>query len=715
MIPLVASGLAGAALIASVELAALRGGLGLSVAAAFLLLGLGLVCGLVMAAAEFVVNRFTLRRVPAALVRAALAVPPLVLVAAHLFEGGRAATMPGASTSHLWLPAMGYGASVVGILVVTRFAERRNQRLVLGMMLFLFVAAAEYANRTMFRSGYADVHAFLVVCSVVGAALAIYLTADLRAWPMRRVPMARLVGIAALVVCIGFGATLVWGLSGKAERWTVATRGVHTRELARLIRGAVDFDGDGFAAVLGGGDCDDTESAVNPGAVDTPGNGVDEDCDGEDARPASEVAAPVRARQHSYEQALATWRKGDAATQLLARTRGYNVVLVVVDALRADVLDTTADNLRAFPNLHRLAAESRTFRRAFAPASGTDVCMAGLLTGRRDPFVAIDTTMLEALSDAGRVTYAVLPREVLRWAGKTLLTRGLTSYDRLITDGAKRDVGTRSTGAATTARGMAFLDKRGADASKPWLLWLHYFDAHEHHQIEASDKRLAARLAGIAHPGPGAKYRAAVGLVDDEIGQLVAGLRQRKLWDRTVLVVVADHGESVGEDPRLPETHGKFLYNALVHIPLLIRIPGVSPSVIDTPVSLIDLTPTLAELAGATAVPGADGLSLLPHLVDGAPPQLTGHTSPMVLSESDQHGIIVWPHKLLVRPKENLVELYNLDDDFAEKRDLSGAKPALLRRMTRLLKSFPRVKVDRSRKARRQRERLAQPPARRRR
>src|SRR5690606_28205607 len=130
----------------------------------------------------------------------------------------------------------------------------------------------------------------------------------------------------------------------------------------------------------------------------------------------------------------------------------------------------------------------------------------------------------ESLSAAGVHTHAVLPREVLRWAGKTLIQRGLRTHDRVITDPLQLDVGSHATGHQTTARGLAALApahgqtaeqtaeqtagqpahgqpahgqtaEQTAPAHGPRrFVWLHYFDAHEHHQLQLSDRRLRAAL-----------------------------------------------------------------------------------------------------------------------------------------------------------------------------------------------------------------------------
>jgi arylsulfatase A-like enzyme len=330
------------------------------------------------------------------------------------------------------------------------------------------------------------------------------------------------------------------------------------------------------------------------------------------------------------------------------------------------------------------------------------------LTGRINPFMPIEQTIPEALHDSGRTTWAILPSEALRYAGQTLLSRGLDHLDVVVNDrGSKKDVGSYTTSVETADHGIAALTQL-ARAKRPFFLWLHFFDVHEHAQVEATDPRLAEFAGPDALRSKAGRYHALVALTDREIGRFLEELERQGLADKTVVVFFTDHGESLGDDPRLPESHGRFVYNPLVHVPLAFRIPAVEGTALPDAVSLLDMPATVLELL-AIDRPKVDGWSLLP-LITADVATLGPRALP--LHESDQWGVVAWPWKLMVRPRDNLIELYDLANDFDERTDLAERDPDQVRVLKALYAQFPPVKIDRSPAGREERERLARPPGR---
>lgn len=733
-------GLTGAALVAPLELFALgtRDGSVVWVCLS-LVFGLGAAIGCALAVCEWLVARLRPRPIVAAAIRASVGLPVLVPVAAHLFDGAFAQTLPGAAYAPVLVPLLGWAsltlvfwpgnrflqyprADSVGVAPVRALPSFIRRRRTIAALCLVAALGLEWINRNVQRSEYPDLHTLLLVCTCLGLGAGTWLLVA-RPWRFdphaeRRLDIAtsRALVLALLIsavfaVTANLVACLALGLPTSETRWRVATRGMHTRLLVRVARGLIDRDGDGYSPALGGADCNDADAEVHPGAPETPGNAVDEDCDGYVAQ--QDVGRAIAEAERVQQVVTTAWIETAPVQAALAATRRHNVLLISVDALRADVLAPTEANRAAYPNIFELFAGSTLFTRAFAPSAGTDLSLSGILTGRLDPFARVEQTLAEGLAAAGRAGHAVIPSEVLRYAGKTLLTRGLATHDRLVNDAGERDVGSYTTGARTTALGLAFLDRHAATAeAPPFYLWLHYFDVHEHDEIKAGDRDLA-RVLGEPNGRPSRldKYRATVALVDAQIGELTRELRRRALWDTTVIVFVSDHGEGLGEDPRLPDNHGRVLYNALIHVPLAIRVPGQPGRTADDPVSVLDVTPTLLTLAGAGIPAGIHGHSLLPYLLPGAPAGLRAPARPLVLNESEQIGVIAWPYKLMVRPNDNLTELYDLSDDFAEQRDLAASTPRKVGELMQFYYAAPTVNLDRTARGRRLRERAAAEPA----
>ncbi len=680
----------GAAAIGAFDAARL-GSASLALAVLPLFAAMGFLAGVVIATCERLVRgrSWWLH----ALVVSAPALLVFVPVSGSLFQGAYAQTLPLAGVAPLALPPVLWLFSALALALGRRVlkAEDLITRAIVVLALAAVIGGVIWVERHILKTGYPAAH--------LGATLAVIVLTGAMVRVTRRGGMPYL--IAAVVAGLAIGGAIIaciGGLSSPSDRQLLATYGDQTRDLVGVWRKALDFDRDGSSAVLGGGDCDDRDDARYPGAVDKPGDGIDQDCDGKDAVPApiEHVAAAPTA------EALARWRGSPEVASILDRTKGMHLLVISVDALRADLLAPDAADRTDFPAITKLLSESVWFTRAFAPASGTDVSLATFLTGRFDPFQPVAMTLPEALKGSGRQTFAALPKEVQRYAGEALLGRGVDKLVTVHTDWDQADIGDHVSAPATTGEGIKALDALG---DTPGFIWMHYFDVHEHHQIDVPKS-----LRESVQPGTSKKthaYRALLRAIDNEVARLVDELTKRNLIDKTVIVFVSDHGESLGEDPRLLETHGKVVYAPLVRVPIAFHIPGVAPAQRTEQISLVDLAPTLLSLMGVS--PGEmqlDGMDLVPLLL-GAPDPVRPPARAIAIHEELQWSVVEWPHQLIVRPSDNVEELYDLEKDPAQQNNLVTQQPDVVTKLKALYANFPRVVIDRTPNGRSERERLA--------
>jgi hypothetical protein len=204
------------------------------------------------------------------------------------------------------------------------------------------------------------------------------------------------------------------------------------------------------------------------------------------------------------------------------------------------------------------------------------------------------------------------------------------------------------------------------------FLFAHFDDAHAPYN-RAGDKG-----------SPFESYFAEIQLVDQGLAQLMTALRDAGLEKRTVIVFSADHGEAFGEHGT--RYHATTLYDELLRIPLIVHVPGQPPRVVDEPVSLVDIPPTMLDLFGEPTPGVVMGQSLLPFVRGGD--QVISRPIAFESARGLRGFLFRDRLKLIVDMKKHTRELYDLRSDPAERRNRFGELPALSRERLRILEQF---------------------------
>lgn len=414
------------------------------------------------------------------------------------------------------------------------------------------------------------------------------------------------------------------------------------------------------------------------------------------------------------------------------------VLLLVSDTFRADAIrcDTVPPKT---PHLCALADRGATFEQAYSAAPWTIPSAVSILTGRHPTVfsrIAIDSDakvedrnavfyvrdedrlLSETLRERGFSMAAMienelmLPANVLRGFDRVPRSQ-LYSMRRIATKrGPRGELWSRLPSYRAALSSVKFLEGVGAD---PFMLFYWIMDPHAEYQApshllepaRASARGLAQPLSfysGLGHkhdPPRGRRklrdhidsldpaerrllailYAAEVRSVDERIGAVLAALDSSGRSGDTLVVFTSDHGEGFGEHGLF--LHANSLYNELMRVPLLLAGPGIPAGVrIEAPVSHVDLVPTLRDVLGLEPDPRTHGRTLRPLWSGESEP--AGLRTPYLVSPvrlRGQEGLVEAPFKL-IRRDEGSVELYDLRDDPAERRNVAARHPEIVARLT---------------------------------
>jgi len=382
------------------------------------------------------------------------------------------------------------------------------------------------------------------------------------------------------------------------------------------------------------------------------------------------------------------------------RESRLNVIVISIDTLRDDHCSMSGYERPTTPFLEKLASQSTRMQLAYAPTATTAPSHASLFSslypithGVVKNGVPLDPsfeTLAETLGEHGYATAAVVSSYVLN--AKFGFDQGFDDFDDDFDPAGatiERDElgGEAVTGAfdqradAATDKAIALLENLGREAG-PFFLFVHYFDPHAPYVPPPGP--WAARFDS-GQPGDLARavdaYDAEIAFTDDEIGRLLGHLEQADLPGETLVVITSDHGEGLMQHGHM--RHGLQIYEEAVRVPLLFHLPGrvSAGQALDEPVELVDVMPTVLELAGVVAENEIQGRSLAGALAGDAeldpdrPVFLhrrhyeSGWIGEFRVS-GEKFGIRRGPWKYVEGEEGGPGELFNLEDDPAERVNL---------------------------------------------
>jgi arylsulfatase A-like enzyme len=551
--------------------------------------------------------------------------------------------------------------AVLAGVVVFRLARRivallprpRSVPVTVEVGLVMTVSVGAWGASVLLRLDWRALHLGpLIAAAGVGGLQLVWAALRSREWWLR----LRHEAVGALV----FGAlALVSGVATHPSRRALADlreEGFGTPTLTRIALWLGDRDGDGWSSWLGGGDCNDRDPRVHPGAIDIPEDGVDQNCIHGDA-PAPTLYTPPPV-EPGY------------------RLANGNLLLIFIDTLRADRLTP-----RVAPRMTELAARGAWFRRAWTQAPHTPRAWPVLMTSRLPSWIdfgggrtdfsslkASNVTVFEALRDSGVHTAGVASFFYFDIDGVAQGIDDLDNFDVPDPEEAAKDV----TSPRVTARAIARLNALAASGQR-FSLMVHYPDPHASYVPHP----------GLPHQTEEQAYDSEVTFTDRYVGMLLDALAAGPAAESTMVVLFSDHGETFGGKHRRSgqavSRHGYTLYQEELCVPLVFAGPGIAPRVIDTPVGLMDVAPTVLEALSVPRPPSFRGRSLAPALI-GKPlapepiyaEHLLSRTWPrLIRARLDADGRT----KLIDETTDARYEVFDVLDDPDEQRDLVQRDP----------------------------------------
>ena len=348
-----------------------------------------------------------------------------------------------------------------------------------------------------------------------------------------------------------------------------------------------------------------------------------------------------------------------------------NVLLISMDTTRADHLSCYGYNRKTTPNIDALAAEGILCEKATSTAPLTLPAHGSIMTGTIPPYHGVhdnldyqlsedNLTLAEILKKQGFATGAAISSFVLD--SMFNLNQGFDTYNDRFEQ--KYSLGTfdERKGDETTQVTIQWLDEH---KDSPFFYFLHYYDPHSTYVPPEP----------FAKEYPDDLYAGEIAFTDHCIGKVIDKLKELDLYDSTLIIVVGDHGEMLGEHGEM--THAYYIYESAIKVPLIFKVPGRRRAkTIESNVGIIDIVPTVCSLLGIDPPNDLAGIDLSPFFKKGQPPAERGlyceSLYPTMYNANSLLGIVEGRYKYIQTTRP---ELYDLKKDPRESINLVTTQP----------------------------------------
>ena len=425
----------------------------------------------------------------------------------------------------------------------------------------------------------------------------------------------------------------------------------------KLAWWALDFDRDGYSSLLDGGDTSN-EKSINPGRLESIGDGVDNNCVGGELT----------------ERDLDQWKSSHQISRTVPTPQpgGYNIIYFFIDTVRADHLSAYGYGRNTTPNIDRLAARASLFEHAFSPAARTSEAVPKFM----------QSSYWDARLDSWTQVLAKNGYNVMLFPGKRSWER-YKDWMPVVKQAQNKPL------AANIDVAIETLSNTPPD--QPFCAYIYVPDPHrpyvKHDEFNYGDSVVDLYDGELAY-------------TDSQLGKLFDWMEKTGRFNNTMVVIMADHGESLGE--RGVYRHASQLYNEQTRVPMIVYVPNQTPRRINDFVSTIDLGSTILSAAGVAVPEQYMGVNLLPLIRGEAftrPPvyaeQTSQEVSPFVRLDQQVHPetkkyMVVTQdgYKLIYNRDYYNFELFDLNNDPAERRNLYDRLPEKAREMRALLGQF---------------------------